>query len=412
MKRMVRTSGVLAAVLFAVALLPGCKKDVPPVVWDPNQAGGGAPVITTVIPSDSALGAVSQVTLNGSNFAPVDSLNLVYFGGARAGILSCSPTQIVVLCPDTDASDLTIKVAVFGAYAMATHPHYIIRHAAMDYGGFVPLDEVYSIAVDASENLYAQLKADTGVYLVTPSGTKSLYGKGVGFTKASEMKMGPGGYLYLQQTSSTKIHRIAPGGGLSSPWATLPGSCRTIDFDSAGNIYAGGVSAGLFVVTPAGAARAVGAYAGISIRSVRVFAGYVYLLVDSPNRRVYRNAILNSNGDLGANEVAFDMTNAPSGYSSSTLFAITFSADGDMFIGTDNAVPLIVVHPDGSAGAFYPGVLKSQPTQSMQLAWGTGTYLYVNRDQPGTPSPTSPIPRGVTRVDIGKLGAPYYGRGN
>ena len=406
------SGGLVLTLLSALALNSGCEKSEPPLVWDPNQQSGAAPFISSANPPSSAIGGVTQVTLTGGNFVPVDTQNLVYFGGARAKVVSGTPTQLVVVAPDTVASGLSVRVAVPGALSLAVYSTpYAIEKALGSYGDFTPVDEVYSIAVDGSENLYAQLAPpDTStppkVFMVTPSGTKTLYSTlDKTFPKASEMKMGPGGYLYLQQTNNVKLWRIPPCGGPATVWVTLPGKAGSIDFDSVGNLYAGGTSAGLFVVAPNGTSRSVGAYLNISIRSVRVFAGAVYLLVDSPTKRVYKNAILNTNGDLGPNTVAFDWANAGSAYTSASLFALTFAANGDMVIGTNVANPIVIVHPDGSSEPLYPGVIPTQITQSLQFAWGTGTSLYVNRDNPGTN-----VTRGVSKLSMGENGAPYYGR--
>ena len=409
---MTLSAGMALVIVCAMVITSGCQRTEPPVVWDPNQQGSASPFISSVVPPTTAIGGVTRVTITGGNFAPVDTQYLVYFGGARAKVISGSATQIVVIAPDTVATGLAIRIAVPGAFALAAYATpFTIQRALQSYGDFTPVDEVYSIAVDASENLYAQLAAPTPtdtpkVFMVTPAGAKSLYGYlAAGFPKASEMKIGPGGYLYLQQTSNAKIWRIAPGGGTATVWVTLPGTARTIDFDSAGNLYAGGVSAGLFVATPAGTSRSVGAYTNISIRCVRVYAGAVYLLVDAPTKRVYKNTILNSNGDLGPNTVVFDWANAGSAYASATPFALTFAENGDMVIGTNVADPIFIVHPDGTSEPLYPGVLPTQVTQSLQMAWGTGTSLFVNRDNPGTN-----VPRGVIKISMGENGAPYYGR--
>ena len=402
---MKRTAFLPAAVSLmacaALAFLPACEKEEPTTVYDPGAGGSAAPVITSVDPAGSAFGGVTEVTLNGQNFSSVDTANVVYFGNRSAAVLSASPTRLVVLPPDTDATGLTISVAVPGAYAMAQFGPYKLERASVEYGGFKDLDQVYSIALDASENLYAQLKDTAQVNIVPPNGTGTKYGKLAGFPKASDMKIGPGGYLYLQQTNSTSLHRMDPGGGTTSLYVTLPGKASAIDFDSSGNIFAGGAGAGLFVVNPNKATREVGSYRNKTIKSIRVFSGYVYVAVSAPQGGIWRNKILTTAGALDTNQLYYDWTKAPGTFSAAPVKYVAIAEDGDLYVGTDNTDPILLVHPDGSAETLYPSVLKP-PLE--QLVWGPSTYLYQNRY-----SSTVPSIRRVIKIGMGKKGAPDFG---
>ncbi|MBI3765498.1 MAG: IPT/TIG domain-containing protein, partial [Ignavibacteriales bacterium] len=160
-----------------VLFLGSCKVEEPPVVYNPNDQGGGSPEITGVTPPNVAYAGVTEVKLTGKNFSSVDTLNSVYFDNKKANVLAASSTELTVLAPDLISDSAVIRVAVAGAFAIATYGPYKLAPVTTEYGGFFGLDEVYSIAMDSSENLYAQLKDSAKVFKVTPTGNKTLYGR-------------------------------------------------------------------------------------------------------------------------------------------------------------------------------------------------------------------------------------------
>ncbi len=420
MKRERIFSGVLPALLLGACILSwGCKEDEPPVVWDPAEGGAETPTIVSVSPA-SALGGITQVTVTGQNFSPIDSNNIVYFGSDRGAILSSTATSIVVVPPDLEDGGYQIKVVVAGAYEFATWGPYSIQHAGIEYGGFTDLDETYSIAVDASETLFAQLKAASGdtarvftIAPIPPYTTKVLYGTLKTSTlapwpKASDMRIGPNGYLYLQQTNNANIYRIPPGGGVTQLYVTLPARANALDFDQYKNIFAGGDRAGMSVVKPDGSARIVGSFATMTIRAVRVFNGEVYVAAGAPTGSppvattgVWKSRILNENGDLDPPVQVFEWSKAPGTFPASAVLSLAIAADSTIYIGCDNVDPILAIPPSGSPAPLYPGVLSPPATQ---LIWGPGEYLYCNRDHADGPK------RRVIRIAMGKSGAPDYGR--
>jgi hypothetical protein len=406
------SSLVLTGVLLAMAA--GCSKDEPPVVWDPGDAGAVTPAISAVSPP-SALGGITQVRISGKNFSRVDTNNVVYFGVKTGQVISSTESTIVVVPPDLDEGAYQISVVVAGAFTRAVFGAYTVQHAGIEYGGFGDLDETYSIAVDASENLFAQLRAATGdtarVFLVPPSfpfTTKSLYGTLktaalAPWPKASDMRMGPGGYLYMQQTNNANLYRIAPGGGVTVLYTVLPAKATGIDFDQNKNLFAGGDRAGVSVVKPDGTKRIVGSYGTMTIKALKVFNGELYLATAAPGATpgVWKSAILNADGDLGPPVQVLSWVQAPGTFPASAVLALAIAADGTVYVGCDNADPILVVPTSGTPSALYPGVLSPPATQ---LIWGTGEYLYCNRDH------SVGANRRVIRIAMGKNGAPDYGR--
>jgi hypothetical protein len=79
--------------------------------------------------------------------------------------------------------------------------------------------------------------------------------------------------------------------------------------------------------------------------------------------------------------------------------AVTFSIDGDMYVGTDASEGIIIVTPAGVVSALYPGLVGPAP---LAFAWGKGTELFASRGG-GT------INR-ILRINTLKQGAPNYGR--
>jgi hypothetical protein len=395
-------------------LLAGCTKDEPPVVWDPNDPGAGTPVIRAVSPA-SALGGITNVTLSGRNFSPVDTNNVVYFDVKEGTVVSATDTAIVVVPPDLDNGAYQITVVVSGAYQSTTFGPYTIEHAGIEYGGFGDLDECYSIAVDGSEIVYAQLKAAAGdtarVFRIPPSPpytSKTLYGTlkdalSRPWPKASDMRIGPGGYLYLQQTNNANVYRIPPGGGVTVLFTVLPGRASAIEFDQNGNLFAAGDRAGVSVVKPDGTKRIVGSYATMIVKALKVFNGDLYLATASPGATpgVWKSAILNADGDLGTPVQVLSWAQAPGTFPASAVLSLAIAADGTIYVGSDNADPVLAIPPGGSPSALYPGVLSPPATQ---LIWGTGQYLYCNRDHAVGAN------RRVIRIAMGKNGAPDYGR--
>jgi hypothetical protein len=215
------------------------------------------------------------------------------------------------------------------------------------------------------------------------------------------MRMGPDGALLVQKEDSKSLYRIPTGGGEAEEYFFHKRKVSAIDFDANGNLFAGGIGNGMFVSNPAaGTSVDAGAYQDLPIRSVRVFDGYVYAAVeDSAQGGVWRNRILTADGQVGENErvLAWSTTGA---YATATLYDITFSEDGDLYLATNkDPDPVLVMHPDGSLEPLHPGMLPAPVTG---LFWGNGNYLYMNQSDMDH--------QGVSRVILGKPGATVYGR--
>jgi hypothetical protein len=379
-----------AAAIFAV--LSGCSNEEPAVIFDPNATGAATPEITAVDPSDRAVAGVTRVTITGRNFSPVVGENFVYFNTFKATVLAAAATELTVIPPPIVATSLKIRVVVQNAFLSAEYAQpYTLESISTPYG---QLGRVRAITMDANENLFAS--PTSGVVKLSLDGQMTTYGT-LSFPTTSAMRMGPGGFLYVQRNANVNFYRIAPGGGADAVFVRFSQAVSFFDFDQNGNAYAGGNN-GLFVVNPGRTIKSVGQYQGIPITSVRVFNGFVYVATAGASPGVWKNQILAADGSLGNNEPVFNWANAGE-FSGFTISDVTFALDGDMYIAAANKTldPILVVHPDGTAETLYPGVLNFPVTD---FVWGNEQFLYVNHETDA----------GVSRIAMGKPGAPYLGR--
>ncbi|MDZ7374343.1 MAG: IPT/TIG domain-containing protein [candidate division KSB1 bacterium] len=392
-----KLSGFLAAGLLGLWLV-GCENKYPESIYDPNFQGAPAPRITSVLPQDSALAGIGEIVIRGENFSPEPSKNFVFFGKVQAQVIRATPTELTVKTPNVIGDSIQVKVAVHGALLFSNAVRYRLVQAIWDWGGFLAADDPWAITCDAAENLYVSLTTRV-VDKVAPDGRRQSYGT-LPFIKATGMKMGPEGYLYVARGTKT-IYRIPPGGGAAVKWIDAPDRINDFDFAPSKSMYAGGDGNSLYLIRQDGSASEAASYRKVNIRTVRVFQGYVYVGgQDSLGQSfVWRNQILDGD-QLGPKEVYFEWNAQVD--PSSRVYAITFAQDGDMYVGTDNPYGIIVVHPDRTFAPLYEGLIKSYV---YSLAWGKGVYLYANQRNDSDPSQ-----KRMLRINTLKVGAPYYGR--
>ena len=411
-KTIIKNSGYILILSFA---LISCEEEAPTKVYD-GGSGTPAPKINSIEPTDSVFSYVTVIKISGENFsASTDAVNgnKVYFNNRQGMIVSASSTEINVLTPDISGDSLRIKIVSPPAIPIAEYYPYKIFPAEDKLEQFNPLESVTAIELDSEGNLYGFVTvALTGIiYKITPDGNKTEYGTAA-FPSASDMKFAPGGYLYVQQSGSRNIHRINPGGGAAQVFISLPNNndrMRYYDFDENQILFAGGVRTGIFAINhQSGIANRVGNYGNHDIKSIRVFGGFVYVSATYngtnttfPPEGIWRSQILSAGGDLGEPEVVFDWS--VTGFQAGALagIPITFSAAGDLFIGTDENNSVLIVHPDGSFESLYPGFIE--PT-ALQIVWGNGKFLYQNR------SNSDVSIKGIYKIYMDRLGSSYYGR--
>lgn len=398
-----------AFILFAVVSLNvgGCKNEVTPSLYNPNQQYLPNPVIDSLSPSGSALAGVDTVTIHGKNFSADKDSDLVYFVKPEVGtsndvsnpsIISATLTKLAVIAPALSGDSIQVRVAVYGALLYGTKVYQLIA-AISQFGTLASSQVAYGICGGSDSVLYAAISSsnvDRGIFKVTSTGTNSYAPATSGLVGWSGIKFGHGGYLYGVR-GNRAVYRFAPGGNVSAQvWVSAPsGSFSDMDFDANQNLWVGGSGGNIYRIMPDAAVKGF-PFSG-SVRSVRYYDGYLYFAanVGTAAGQVFRSPIVNDS--IGTPEVYFDLSSDPTG--GSNIYAITFSADGNMYVGTDSSDYLIVVHPGGFVEKPYSlyvtsGVLNS-PCRS--FAW-IGTNLYASTSAGS-----------LLKIIVRKQGAPYYG---
>jgi len=389
------------AVLMVLSL--SCKDNqYPESIWDPNEQSAPTPVVTSVLPQDSTYAGVGVVTITGENFSPNAEENIVYFSGVPGTILEASAKELKVQTPVVISDSVVIKVAVQGAFLFAIYKGpYKLYPAVIDYGPFDNFTDVWALEVDAEENLYVSVgPAVKAIWKVDTDQDTSVY-VNTTFDKASGMKFGPDGGIYYVNLLSY-MFKVQPGGGSDELFLAVGGGVRDLDFDNNGNIYTAGSGKKIFTVLPDKSYKESADYGDYSLNSIRVYDRYVYVIAVNVlgEKKIYRNQILNTTGDLGPNELVLDW-NTYTGSDGSEPLALTFSSTGEMFIGSDReGEAMTKVDADGNMEPFFNTVLTPPINY---FSWGNGNYLYAtNRTNEKLK---------IIRIDMGALtSAPYYGR--
>ena len=402
MKHNIVNKKILLSTLLIFVILSGCEYEAPDPIWSPEQDFGEIPVINSIDPPDSAVAGVLEIKLIGENFLPGG--NDVFLSGTEVLIKSESTDMITIYRPTVVGDSLNINVRVKDSWVVAKAPPYNIKEVHREYGKFSDTELIIAIAIDSNENIYAMSQYEYIIIKTTPGGEKSTYfavdqtnlNLKRAFQKVTDMRCGPDEYLYLSNSKNNSIYVIEPGGGEPQVFISLPQTVTRLDFDENDNLFAGGKESGLFMIHSKDTTFSnVGQYENFDIKSIKVFDGYVYIAATGEQSGIWKNEIL-TDSTVGDNILVFDWSDAGD-FSGSAFYSITFSQDKDMYVGTDNSDPILIVHPDGTSEPLYKYILSASATH---LVWGTKTYIYAN----------SPDIRRVIRISMGKQGAPYYGR--
>lgn len=385
---------LLLGVLITIFI--GCEADNPPSLFDPDATGETAPTISQITPSDSTLAGIGEIRLIGTNFSPVLEENLVFFNKDKISLLSASQTELVLKSPNIPSEAIDIKVAKQGAFLFSNIMNYKLKQALWVYSDLGDYDDAYGMACDKDENLYISLTSRK-VVKITPDGVRQDFGT-TSFLKAQAIRVGPDDNLYLSRLTTALYKIPLATGGTTAKWTDAPGRIWDMDFSPSGMLYAGGDNNDLFRIKPDGSGAALASYPSTYIKAIKVYNGYVYvggLDKTASHQYVWRNQII-SDDQLGPNEVYFDWSAKVDAISE--VSSLTFSADGDLYIGTSAEAAIMIVHPDGTFEPLYPGVI--QPT-SYAMAWGPGQYLYINRR-----NDLDPTQRRIIKLFMQKYGAP------
>ncbi len=403
---------------LAFALIyAACEKIPENKIWPVDTSNDKEqPVITKVYPDPSsmdddsvAFAAVGYIYIEGQGFSATPEDNRVFFNGERGDVVSASPTKLKVKLPNVVGDSIKVHVSVKGALLFArykTLDYYFPFRAKSVVKSYKAIDkfiDASGLAVDKDDNVYVLTTAKKILKLTDPDSTlPEEYGTSI-FITTPCMRFGPDGSLYL--TRGTKsIYKVPPGGGKAKRWVSAPSYVSFLDFDENQNLYAGGKGGEIDIIHPDKSKMTGATYTDYYISSLRVYDGYVYISAEyrgddstQIQQGIWKNKILDANGNLGANELVVNWTDLM-GKEGPNILSITFDEDGEMYIGLDkeNAVYLL-----NKKEYWYSEVLVPPATV---LTWGNGKYLYINKHA------ELPDDRQILRVELSKKGAIYYGR--
>ena len=399
--------------VLCLALLGGCKEEKGTSLYPPTSSGNPTPSVTGVtLNTPSALAGVTILTITGTNFSTKNEENRVFFDAVQATTLTSSATTLTVRVPNLVKDAVSLKVNTVGAASYSNSVFLNIAAAVSEFGGLTSSEEPVGIACDTAGNVYVSLQdggSGRGIrQYIDATGAKDTFALANGVTFWTALKMGPGGLIFGARNQRA-LYTMAKGGAPVLYKAVSGANFYDLDFDNAGNIWTGGADTLLYRITIAD--QSVKTYAvatsvdTINVHSVRVYNGNLYVATKvNGTEAVYQYPILPS-GDLGTRVKYFDLS-AQSGYTFSKALAVTFNSDGDMYLGTDAAAGVLLVHPNGSFEPFYSGLFKPS---TLLFAWGkknSSTLYAVRTSSDGVTTKT------MFKINTLKTGAPYYGRGD
>ena len=403
-----RILSLLQFILPISLLIFSCEDpNYPENIWDEDDQGNASPSISSVEPEEAAFAGIDTLTINGQNFSENTSANLVYFNNMLGEVISATSTSLKVVTPNLVSDSVQIRVAVQGAFLFADHSSlYTLTAAVLDYGPFDQFTDIFSLDLDRDENLIVSMDGTPNAeFWIVDTNQDSAVWSGA-LAKGSGMKLGPTGsvyfvnyqrYLYKDEQGTPKEN--------TEIFKRLNGNVTDLDFDSNGNLFAGGTGSIIDVVDindDGGLTSGVTEVKNLDtldVISLRVFNDHLYVLTTtvSSDQAIYKMQILDDSGSLGDMELVFDWSSYTNKLSSALCF--TLSETGDLFVGSDSDVQPLTYIQNGNASGFYSSILTAPITY---MAWGNSNYLYLINKTEET--------NRVQRVDTRMSGADYYGR--
>jgi IPT/TIG domain len=407
-------------ILFLTFLIPvlfiSCEEKQLNEVWPPvNFAGAARPVITKVYPDPAtsdkdsvSFAGVGIIYIEGENFSDKPIENTVHFNGKLGETLESNSTLLKVRIANVVGDSIVVKLNVTGSLLYATYKEndfyapFKTKNAARSYLAIDQNTDISGLAVDENDNVYVLTTQKKILKISNPESDAVVFADAI-FIVAPGMRMGPDSLLYI--TRGTKSLYTVGEGGKTARLISYNNKVGPIDFDVNKNLFAGGKGETIEVLKASdGTDETVADYSGYEITSLRVFDGYVYVSGKytgddslAMTQAIWKNQILDSDGNLGTNELVLDWGTFV-GDNGPDITAITFDEDGEMYIGQNKDGAIYMLN---SNEYFYPQILTSPSTN---LTWGNGDYLYVSKH------PDDPAAWDLVRVEVTKKGAIYYGR--
>ncbi len=387
---------LISTAFIFLLLVNSCSDELTPSLYE-DKPPGATPVISSVDPPESALAGITTITITGENFSATPENNLVFFNSSEAEILTASETQLVVKAPNIVGEGINLKIAVYKVELFSNTINYTLESAIAEPYAFKDFEDPYAITVDSEENIFlsfVETNVGQGVNKLTPAGELTNFAPKGGETFYNGLKYAGNDVLYGAR-GVRAIFEITEGNSPATYAVFDNGTTMLdLDFDKDKNLWVGGTGGKLYRVpaNSSGTSDWKSFDFEPSIVSIRIFNDNLYAAASDA---VWQIPIISSDS-LGTATKYFDLS---ASYPSVRALAIEFSADGTLFIGTDNENPIIAVHPDLSHEEWYPGVLTPPASK---FVWGNGQHLYYTVGATGA--------RTIIKLNMERNGAPHYGR--
>lgn len=413
----------LGFLFVSILIFSQCTNEITPPIYS-EKGIGETPILTSIIPNESGLAGVTEITITGDNFSADPDKNIVFFGALPAKILTASTTELKVLAPNLVKDSIEVKISVLGAEKFSNIELCKLNPAVSEYYPFQGFQKQYSVTTDAMGNVYFSLTEDgagKGVWKISPDGVLSEFAPKAGETFFTDLKYHSDGYL-IGVWGKQAIFKIEAG--IRTSVFVNTGNSDLIfnvfDFDKDKNIWAGGKGSKIVSVKPDKSFKLFDYEFNLS--AIRIFNDYLYAISGEPNsQNIIRFPIISADS-LGLAETIFQFSaNVEFGTIANSL---TFATDGQMFIAISPRVkdytdpddiidldpinPLMYVNSDGSYGTWYPNLIVSALSS---VSWGTGNVMYVVRERyPEDRTLDETYSHKILKIDMERLGAPEFGR--
>lgn len=390
---------IIFLLLFLLIIwVVNCENEYPDSLFDPDAPKGDTPEIESILPSEGSLAGVGKVTINGKNFSATLDENFVFFNAERALNIEASPNKLVVIAPNLFGDSIKVKIAIHKVELFSNTKYYKLFPAVNEYGKLADGDEAWGIEVSSDGNVFISV-AGKIIRKIATSGKTTAFKENLTFLKANNMKMGPDNTLYCAVAAGRvrKITTLDPQ-GVEGTYVSLSGNPGDLDFDENKNIWVT-VLGDIYLVKSDKTAKKILSLP-VTLSSLRVFNGYIYVTgsdAGTGEAKIWRTKINGEN--LDTPEVVIDLTTA-TWLEGATVNCITFSADGEMVLGTNHEKGIFIYHEsDGSVAALYPGLISSN---IYAMTWDETHYLFAAQQLTDGAK--------VLIIDMAKAGAPYFGR--
>ncbi|MGD0591660.1 MAG: hypothetical protein ABSA44_12825 [Bacteroidota bacterium] len=422
MKRKIIFYFVFGLFILMLVVLSACNNfSTPPTMWDPNRSYATGSVITGVLPANSALAGVREISIIGKFSSKLDS-NWIYFGSEQAIIkrMSAAADTLVVYRPVISGA-LTINAVILQADSVGKFSYNLESPISSSDltgipTGIVGVMEANKNGTAGGDTLwiastgYITMLKPNGIDLIPYKDTSyfktKINNKATDFVKAfSDMKFGPHGFLYATFAGSKSIYQLDTASATPIAYVTFSAaySSSVFDFNSNGDIYFNGSKSGLILIKQGSTTPVVvgsADYAGTTFVGIRIYNGYVYA-ADATS--LFRSPI-NPDGTVGSKQPVVNIA-ADTSLRGCTVSSFNFASDGTVLVSLlGNANYSLYILENGSLLPYYYNNIL--PTGISQLIWGGGRYLYLRSS-----TATSLYKIGMAKEDnTPLLGAPYLGR--